>query len=188
MLIKAMKLYFLGLSLCLGMLCTFVAQSTMAAQAPLKLSELLQQPVFTDGGQELGKVVDVALDEQAQQINFVVISVASFLVEENLIAVHPDALIYRRSSDAASADASASSSSVFLGVFQNGAFQNRNYSASIELGNGPALCAIKLACSGGCITRAKCRNSGRKKHGFSPAFKPGAKAQYAGFSNTRFRR
>lgn len=48
--------------------------------------------VVTQEGELLGRVEDLAVNIGEKTIDFVVVSIGSFLVDDNLIAVHPDAL------------------------------------------------------------------------------------------------
>ena len=57
-----------------------------------KASDWVGRAVITAEGQPLGRVEDLAIDIEAAQIKYVVVSVGSFLIEDSLIAVHPDAL------------------------------------------------------------------------------------------------
>ncbi len=57
-----------------------------------KASDWVGRTVVTTDGEPLGRIEDLALDVEARQIAFWVISVGSFLIEDSLIAVHPDAL------------------------------------------------------------------------------------------------
>ncbi|HEX7037551.1 MAG TPA: PRC-barrel domain-containing protein [Pseudomonadales bacterium] len=66
--------------------------------AVLKASELKGRIVETRDGEELGRVQDFAIDLESGRIGYVVVSVGSFLIEDSLIAVAPDAL--RKSADA----------------------------------------------------------------------------------------
>lgn len=63
-----------------------------------KAGELKGRLVETRDGEELGRVHDFALDLASGRIAYVVVSVGSFLIEDSLIAVAPDAL--RESADA----------------------------------------------------------------------------------------
>lgn len=64
-----------------------------------KLTDLLGHPVVTDGGDKLGNVEDFAINPTTGSIEFVVISIGSFLVQNSLIAVQPDALAPAASGD-----------------------------------------------------------------------------------------
>jgi len=64
-----------------------------AASGPAKASGWLGHSVITRDGKELGTVRDLAIDEQTGRVVYLVVSVGSFLIENNLIAVAPDALV-----------------------------------------------------------------------------------------------
>jgi PRC-barrel domain protein/EF hand domain-containing protein len=64
-----------------------------AASGPAKASGWLGHSVITRDGKELGTVRDLAIDEQSGRVVYLVVSVGSFLIENNLIAVAPDALV-----------------------------------------------------------------------------------------------
>lgn len=69
------------------------ALSALPATAEtVKASAWVGRVVVTTDGELLGRIEDFALDIEQQQIKFVVVSIGSFLVDNNLIAVHPDAL------------------------------------------------------------------------------------------------
>jgi sporulation protein YlmC with PRC-barrel domain len=57
-----------------------------------KATDWLGRAVTTHDGQDLGRVQDFAIDQNTGKIAFVVVSVGSFLIEHNLIAVDTDAL------------------------------------------------------------------------------------------------
>lgn len=57
-----------------------------------KASDWVGRTVVTAEGDPLGRIEDLALDIEGGQISFWVVSVGSFLIEDSLIAVHPDAL------------------------------------------------------------------------------------------------
>jgi sporulation protein YlmC with PRC-barrel domain len=57
-----------------------------------KASSLVGQVVVTPQGELLGRVEDIAVNVEQKRVDFVVVSIGSFLVDDNLIAVHPDAL------------------------------------------------------------------------------------------------
>ena len=65
---------------------------------PHKASDWLGHAVTTRDGKELGTVRDFAIDEHGKVI-YLVVSVGSFLIENNLIAVAPDALAPSRAND-----------------------------------------------------------------------------------------
>lgn len=64
--------------------------------APGALAEpatsLIGRIVETRDGEELGRVRDLSVDLDTGRVRFVVVSVGSFLIEDSLIAVAPDAL------------------------------------------------------------------------------------------------
>ncbi len=62
------------------------------AASPARASGWLGHSVITRDGKELGTVRDLAIDEQTGKVVYLVVSVGSFLIENNLIAVAPDAL------------------------------------------------------------------------------------------------
>jgi PRC-barrel domain/EF hand len=63
-----------------------------AAPTLVKASDWLCHVVSTRDGKELGTVRDFAIDESTGKVVYVVVSVGSYLIENNLIAVAPDAL------------------------------------------------------------------------------------------------
>ena len=69
------------------------AMDALAASGPAKASGWLGHSVITRDGKELGTVRDLAIDEQSGRVVYLVVSVGSFLIENNLIAVAPDALV-----------------------------------------------------------------------------------------------
>lgn len=64
-----------------------------AASGPAKASGWLGHSVITRDGKELGTVRDFAIEQQSGRVVYLVVSVGSFLIENNLIAVAPDALV-----------------------------------------------------------------------------------------------
>lgn len=64
-----------------------------------RITELIGHPVVTDTGERLGNVEDFAIDPKSGQLSFVVISIGSFLVENSLVAVQPEALAPAASGD-----------------------------------------------------------------------------------------
>lgn len=73
--------------------CVALGLSTFASgAAPAKLSELIGHPVETDSGKTLGSIQDFSIDAKSGSLNYIVISVGSFLVENSLIAIEPSAL------------------------------------------------------------------------------------------------
>lgn len=67
-------------------------QQAGASPGMHKATDWLGRAVSTPDGQDLGRVQDFAIDQNTGKIAFVVISVGSFLIERNLIAVDADAL------------------------------------------------------------------------------------------------
>lgn len=63
-----------------------------SAASPARASDWLGHSVITRDGKELGTVRDLAVDEHSGKVVYLVVSVGSFLIENNLIAVAPDAL------------------------------------------------------------------------------------------------
>jgi len=57
-----------------------------------KASSWIGRVVVTADGELLGRIEDLAVDVDEKRVQFVVVSVGSFLIDDNLIAVHPDAL------------------------------------------------------------------------------------------------
>jgi sporulation protein YlmC with PRC-barrel domain len=81
------------------LMATALAMSiALPVQAADRASDLLGRIVETRDGKELGRVSDFALNLDNGRIEFVVVSVGSFLIEDGLIAVAADAL--RASADA----------------------------------------------------------------------------------------
>lgn len=64
-----------------------------AQTAVTKASDWLGHAVVTRDGKDLGTVRDVAIDQRSGKVVYLVVSVGSFLIENNLIAVAPDALV-----------------------------------------------------------------------------------------------
>ncbi|MEM7078892.1 MAG: PRC-barrel domain-containing protein [Pseudomonadota bacterium] len=54
--------------------------------------DMIGRVVVTPQGELLGRVEDFALDLDTQQIKFIVVSVGSYLIEDNLVAVAPGAI------------------------------------------------------------------------------------------------
>ena len=84
-----------------------LAAAASAAEAPYRfdtpssitrVGELVGTRVETRDGEDLGKIHDLAVDLASGEIAYVVVSVGSFLIDDSLIAVTPDAL--RASPDA----------------------------------------------------------------------------------------
>ncbi len=63
-----------------------------ASASSVKITDLIGHPVETDGGDKLGNIEDFSIDPKTGSLEFVVISIGSFLVENSLIAVEPRAL------------------------------------------------------------------------------------------------
>jgi sporulation protein YlmC with PRC-barrel domain len=57
-----------------------------------KASDWIDRVVVTSDGELLGRVEDFAIDTTDLSVRFVVVAVGSFLIDDNLIAVAPDAL------------------------------------------------------------------------------------------------
>jgi sporulation protein YlmC with PRC-barrel domain len=83
-----------------------IATGLAAAAAPcayadtvMKATDWLGHVVTTRDGKDLGTVRDFGIDEHSGKVVFVVVSVGSFLIENNLIAVAPDALVRTRGDD-----------------------------------------------------------------------------------------
>ena len=75
------------------------AYASEAQPAVTKASDWLGHVVTTRDGKELGTVRDIAIDERTGNVVYLVVSVGSFLIENNLIAVAPDALVRSRTKD-----------------------------------------------------------------------------------------
>ncbi len=79
--------------ICLLAACVASAFLTFASFAETtKASSWKGRVVVTPNGELLGRIEDLAVDVEAQQVKFVVVSIGSFLVEDNLIAIAPDAI------------------------------------------------------------------------------------------------
>ncbi len=74
---------------------------TAAATGISKASDWLGHAVVTRDGEELGTVRDIAIDERTGKVTYLVVSVGSFLIENNLIAIAPDALAPSRTESGA---------------------------------------------------------------------------------------
>jgi hypothetical protein len=73
--------------------CLFgVASAPVTAATLTRASDWLGHTVTTRDGKELGTVRDFAIDDSTGRVVYVVVSVGSYLIENNLIAVAPDAL------------------------------------------------------------------------------------------------
>lgn len=57
-----------------------------------RVSKLLGRVVVTPDGELLGRIEDMSIDLQENRIRFVVVSIGSYLIDDNLIAVDPHAL------------------------------------------------------------------------------------------------
>ncbi len=70
------------------------SSSAAASTAPSikKATDWIGRVVITPDGELLGRIEDLAVDMEAKQLKYVVVSVGSFLIDRNLIAVDPDAL------------------------------------------------------------------------------------------------
>jgi sporulation protein YlmC with PRC-barrel domain len=88
-------LFVVGLALAAGI----VPVDAAAAESTLKASDWLGHTVTTRDGKELGTVRDIAIDERSGKVLYLVVSVGSFLIENNLIAIAPDALVPAGSAD-----------------------------------------------------------------------------------------
>jgi sporulation protein YlmC with PRC-barrel domain len=75
------------------------AHASDAQPTVTKASDWLGHVVVTRDGKELGTVRDFAIDDATGKVVYVVVSVGSFLIENNLIAVAPDALVRARTED-----------------------------------------------------------------------------------------
>jgi len=69
-----------------------VSSAWAAASGTVKASSWVGRVVVTANGELLGRVEDLAVDVEQQRVKFVVVSIGSFLIDENLIAVDPKAL------------------------------------------------------------------------------------------------
>lgn len=58
----------------------------------VKASEWIDRVVVTHDGELLGRVEDFAIDSSEVSVKYVVVAIGSFLIDDNLIAVAPDAL------------------------------------------------------------------------------------------------
>jgi len=71
----------------------FAAAGSFAASPTVaKASDWLGSLVLAPNGEEIGTIRDLAVDPSNGKIVYIVVSVGSFLIEDNLIAVRPDAL------------------------------------------------------------------------------------------------
>jgi sporulation protein YlmC with PRC-barrel domain len=78
--------------------CLIAAPAAHAADV-FRGSDLLGHAVVTPDGQDVGTVRDLAIDTRTGALAYVVVSVGSFLIENNLIAVAPNALVATGSPD-----------------------------------------------------------------------------------------
>ncbi len=74
-------------------LATATAPAWPADGSVYRATDWLGHVVMTRDGKELGTVRDLGIDGRSGKIVYVVVSVGSFLIENNLIAVAPDALV-----------------------------------------------------------------------------------------------
>lgn len=81
----------LGPILC-AFLCAIVATPVSSFAEASKASAWVGRVVVTTEGELLGRIEDFAIDVENKSVDFVVVSIGSFLIDDNLIAVHPDAL------------------------------------------------------------------------------------------------
>ena len=58
----------------------------------IKLADLIGHPVETDNGERLGNIEDFSIDPANGNLQFIVISIGSFLIENSLIAVEAKSL------------------------------------------------------------------------------------------------
>ena len=58
-----------------------------------RASDWLGSIVVTHDGDEVGTIRDFGIDQASGHVEYIVVSVGSFLIENNLIAVRPDALV-----------------------------------------------------------------------------------------------
>ena len=66
--------------------------SSLATAEVTRASDWLDRIVITSEGELLGRVEDLALNVDSNSLEYLVVSVGSYLVDENLIAVKPDAI------------------------------------------------------------------------------------------------
>ena len=70
-----------------------LALLTPSVQAQgIKLADLIGHPVETDNGERLGNIEDFSIDPANGNLQFIVISIGSFLIENSLIAVEAKSL------------------------------------------------------------------------------------------------
>src|SRR5262245_29567623 len=79
---------------CLLVACSLSAADASAADSAQmgKASDWLGSLVLAPNGEEIGTIRDFAIDPSSGKVIYIVVSVGSFLIEDNLIAVSPDAL------------------------------------------------------------------------------------------------
>ena len=82
---------FIRLSMLAVVLATLLLGSVALAET-VKASSWVGRVVVTEDGELLGRVEDLAVDVAEQKVKFVVVSIGSFLIDDNLIAVDPKAL------------------------------------------------------------------------------------------------
>lgn len=82
---------FIRLSIVAVVLATLLLGSAAVAETA-KASSWVGRVVVTEDGELLGRVEDLAVDVAQQKVKFVVVSIGSFLIDNNLIAVDPKAL------------------------------------------------------------------------------------------------
>ena len=75
------------------------ASASEAQPAVTKASDWLGHAVTTRDGKEIGTVRDIAIDERTGKVRYLVVSVGSFLIENNLIGVAPEALVRSSTED-----------------------------------------------------------------------------------------
>ena len=79
------------LTVCLLLVCC-AGQTMNAVAEPTPAKQWEGKVVVMANGELLGRVEDLAVDFERKAISYVVVSVGSFLIDENLIAVDPEAL------------------------------------------------------------------------------------------------
>ena len=75
------------------------ASASEAQPAVTKATDWLGHVVTTRDGKEIGTVRDIAIDERTGKVRYLVVSVGSFLIENNLIGVAPEALVRSSTED-----------------------------------------------------------------------------------------
>ncbi|NKB97716.1 MAG: hypothetical protein GKR90_04330 [Pseudomonadales bacterium] len=77
----------------IGLLLTTLAVSGVDVFGEVtRASRWVDRVVLTSEGELLGRVEDFALEEESLKVSYIVVSVGSYLIEQNLIAVTPDSL------------------------------------------------------------------------------------------------